>query len=110
MIALSNLTPASLDPYIPVVALAGPLEGATLEMVNSTAVGGGVTELLTRLLPLMRGVGWEGHWHVMEAGPEFFEAKNFHNALRGSAHQPGLCDFEIFREHNRRNRELPTAS
>ena len=68
MIALSNLTPASLDPYIPVVgaaeveelrALAGPLEGATIEMVNSTAVGGGVAELLTRVASLdaRRGIG-----------------------------------------------------
>ena len=34
--------------------LADPLEGSSVEMVNSTAVGGGVAELLTRVLPLMR--------------------------------------------------------
>lgn len=118
MNALATLAPASLDPYVPIVgaaeveelhALARPLEGATVEMVNSTAVGGGVAELLTRLLPLMRGVGLEGRWHVLDAGPEFFEVtKAFHNALHGAAYQPGPCDFEIFREYSRRNmQELP---
>jgi trehalose synthase len=85
-------------------ALAGPLEGATVEMVNSTAVGGGVAEMLTRLIPLMRSVGLEGRWQVLEADQPFFEVtKAFHNALHGSAYQPGPCDFEIFREYNRRN-------
>jgi trehalose synthase len=116
-----NLTPASLEQYVPIVgaaeveelrALAAPLEGATVEMINSTAVGGGVAEMLVRLIPLMRGVGLEGHWRVLEAGLEFFEVtKAFHNALHGSAYQPGPCDFEIFREFNRRNLEgLPMDS
>jgi trehalose synthase len=73
-------------------------------MVNSTAVGGGVAEMLTRLIPLMRSVGLEGRWQVLEADQPFFEVtKAFHNALHGSAYQPGPCDFEIFREYNRRN-------
>lgn len=110
---LLEMTPSSLDLYAPVVgaaeveelrALAGPLEGATVEMVNSTAVGGGVAEMLTRLIPLMRSVGLEGRWQVLEADQPFFEVtKAFHNALHGSAYQPGPCDFEIFREYNRRN-------
>jgi trehalose synthase len=110
---LLNLTHSSLDQYVPVVgsaeveelrALAAPLEGATVEMINSTAVGGGVAEMLVRLIPLMRGVGLECHWRVLEASLEFFEVtKAFHNALHGSAYQPGPCDFEIFREYNRRN-------
>jgi trehalose synthase len=110
---LLEMAPSSLDLYAPVVgaaeveelrALACPLEGATVEMVNSTAVGGGVAEMLTRLIPLMRGVGLEGRWQVLEADQPFFEiTKAFHNALHGSAYQPGPCDFEIFREYNRRN-------
>lgn len=110
-----NLAPSSLDPYASIVgaaevedlrALASPLEGATVNMVNSTAVGGGVAELLTRLLPLMRGVGLEAHWQVMEAGTDFFEVtKAFHNALHGSAYLAQNGDFEIFREYNHRNLE-----
>lgn len=113
---LADLTPSSLDPYVPIVgaaeveelrALAGPLEGSTVDMVNSTAVGGGVAELLTRLLPLMRGVGLEGRWHVMDAAPEFFEVtKAFHNALHGGPYQAKDRDFEIFREYSRRNQAL----
>ncbi len=121
MNALATIAPSSLEEYVPFVgpaeveelhALARPLEGATVEMINSTAVGGGVAELLTRLLPLMRGVGLESHWHVLDAGTEFFEVtKAFHNALHGSAYQPRPSDFEIFLEYSRRNmRELPLDS
>ena len=115
MTDLASQTSSSLDQYASIVgaaeveelrALAAPLEGSTVEMVNSTAVGGGVAELLTRLLPLMRGVGLDAHWHVMEGDTEFFEVtKAFHNALHGAAWQPNDRDFEIFREYNRRTRE-----
>jgi trehalose synthase len=108
-------TPHSLDQYLPVVgaaevedlrALAKPLEGATVEMVNSTAVGGGVAELLTGLIPLMRELGLEAHWNVMEADLPFFEVtKAFHNALHGEPYTAGPSGFEIFREYNRRNLE-----
>ncbi len=108
-------TSATLDKYIPVVgapevdelrALASPLEGSTVEMVNSTAVGGGVAELLARLLPLMRELGLDAHWRVMEGGLDFFEVtKAFHNALHGSAYQAKPHDFEVFLDYNRRNRE-----
>lgn len=113
--AIETTASATLDKYIPVVGapevdelrtLASPLEGATVEMVNSTAVGGGVAELLARLLPLMRELGLEVHWRVMEGGPDFFEVtKAFHNALHGSAYQARPTDFEVFLEYNRRNRE-----
>ncbi len=33
-------------------ALAKPLRGRSMEMINSTAVGGGVAEILNRLVPL----------------------------------------------------------
>jgi trehalose synthase len=86
--------------------LARPLEGATVEMVNSTAVGGGVAELLTRLLPLMRELGLLARWHVLEGAPEFYDVtKAFHNALHGQPYRPGPRDFNIFTEYNRRNRE-----
>ncbi len=108
-------TSATLDKYIPVVGspevdelrtLAKALEGSTVEMVNSTAVGGGVAELLARLLPLMRELGLDVHWRVMEGGADFFEVtKAFHNALHGSAYQPKARDFEIFLAYNQRNRE-----
>ena len=104
-----------LDQYVPLLGaaeidelrtLAKPLEGSTVEMVNSTAVGGGVAEILTRLLPLMRELGLDARWQVMEGGPEFFEVtKAFHNALHGSSYLARPRDFEIFLDYNQRNRE-----
>jgi trehalose synthase len=111
------LEPAAgtLDQYTPIIGapevdelrtLAASLEGASVVMVNSTAVGGGVAELLTRTLPLMRELGLDAHWRVMQAGPAFFEVtKAFHNALHGNPYHAGPLDFEIFREYNGRNRE-----
>lgn len=87
-------------------SLAKPLEGASVQMVNSTAVGGGVAEMLSRLLPLMRELGLEARWEVMEGGADFFEVtKAFHNALHGSSAKITPRDFEIFLDYNRRNRE-----
>lgn len=106
---------SSLDPFVPLLgarevdelhALARPLEGKAVDMVNSTLIGGGVAEILTRLLPLMRGVGLVARWHVMDGDMEFFEVtKAFHNALHGGAHSLRPKDFEIFLDYNRRNRE-----
>jgi trehalose synthase len=87
-------------------SLAKPLEGSTVQMVNSTAVGGGVAEMLSRILPLMRELGLEARWEVMEGGADFFEVtKAFHNALHGSSAKITPRDFEIFLDYNRRNRE-----
>jgi trehalose synthase len=108
-------TTAALDQYVALLgaaeidelrALAAPLEGATIQMVNSTAVGGGVAELLARLLPLMRELGLEPRWDVLEGGPDFFEVtKAFHNALHGRSCNITARDYEIFVEYTRRNRE-----
>jgi trehalose synthase len=53
-------------------------------MVNSTAVGGGVAEILSRLVPLMRDLGLHIRWEVMKGGEDFFDVtKKVHNALHG---------------------------
>ncbi|MDH7578075.1 MAG: glycosyltransferase [Bacillota bacterium] len=60
------------------------LQGASIQHVNSTAIGGGVAELLSSLAPLMRAAGLACAWSVMQAEEEFFRAtKTFHNALHG---------------------------
>jgi trehalose synthase len=111
----SQQSPKTLDHYAGEVGaaevndlrtLAGPLEGAAVEMVNSTRVGGGVAELLAGLMPLMRELGLHARWHVLEGAPEFYDVtKAFHNALHGQAYHANARDFEIFKEYNRRNRE-----
>jgi trehalose synthase len=64
--------------------LARPLAGARLVHVNSTAVGGGVAEILSWLVPLMRELGLDASWETIEGHADFFAAtKGFHNALQG---------------------------
>jgi trehalose synthase len=54
--------------------------------VNSTAVGGGVAEMLQSLLSYTRSVGIDTRWMVIEGNPEFFHiTKRLHHALHGSA-------------------------
>ncbi len=85
-------------------ALAKPLRGRRVEMINSTAVGGGVAEILTRLLPLADELELNIQWHVMTGGEDFFEVtKSFHNALHGAPYQPTTRDFEIYLSYNETN-------
>ena len=85
-------------------ALAKPLSGRTVQMVNSTAVGGGVAEMLNRLVPLAEELGLHIRWEVMTGGDDFFEVtKAFHNALHGEPYHPEPAHFEIFRAYNEQN-------
>jgi trehalose synthase len=87
----------SLDDYAPIVgggaireirSLASYLKGASVQHVNSTAVGGGVAELLGYLVPLMRDVGLDAHWDVIAASPAFFQVtKAIHNNLHGASEE-----------------------
>lgn len=86
-------------------ALAKPLKGRSIEMVNSTAVGGGVAEILNRLVPLAEELELNVRWDVMSGGEDFFEVtKAFHNALHGAPYHVQQKDFEIFLAYNESNR------
>ncbi len=87
-------------------ALAKPLRGRSIEMINSTAVGGGVAEILCRLLPMADELELKIEWDVLKAGEDFFEVtKSFHNALHGAPYHATARDFEIFLDYNERNRK-----
>jgi trehalose synthase len=65
-------------------SLAEKISGCSVVHVNSTSFGGGVAEILRGLIPLMRNVGFDAHWKVIEGSDEFFVAtKTIHNALQG---------------------------
>ena len=84
-------------------ALAKSLRGHRIVMVNSTAVGGGVAEILQRLVPLLRELGIPTEWEVMPGDERFYEiTKKVHNALHG--HGEGLTpdEFEHYLAMNRR--------
>lgn len=60
------------------------IDGATIWNVNSTAVGGGVAEMLRALLPWARGAGVDIRWLVISAAPDFFAVtKRVHNHIYG---------------------------
>ncbi len=64
--------------------LSARLKGMRVVHVNSTKLGGGVAEILTKLVPLMNELGIETAWEVITGNGEFFQCtKNMHNALQG---------------------------
>ncbi len=93
-------------------ALAKPLRGRSIEMINSTAIGGGVAEILNRLVPLAEELDLHFKWDVMTGGEDFFDVtKSFHNALHGAPYHASPKDFEIFLAYTERNRAaLPLDS
>lgn len=52
--------------------------------INSSAVGGGVADILSFLVPFSTGLGVSSRWIVIGGDDKFFEVtKSFHNALQG---------------------------
>ena len=121
---MDSLTPAPLPPeaapaprlddYAAVVGqaeihelreLAKLLGGRRVKMVNSTSVGGGVAEILNRLVPLLNELGLETRWNVLKGGDDFFAVtKAFHNALHGEPFDGHSGWFELFLRVNEENR------
>lgn len=104
-----------LEDYLPIVGegviaelrlLGERLAGKRVVNVNSTRVGGGVAEILGRLIPLLSEVGVEARWEVIHGTEDFFAlTKNLHNALHGKPHAFTVEDREIFADATRRNLE-----
>jgi trehalose synthase len=102
-----------LDDYAPVVGeeviadlrkLAAPLRDARLLHINATAFGGGVAEMLQTLVPLMRDVGLDAEWQVIEGADEFFEVtKACHNGLQGMDLAFTQEMQEVWQRYNERN-------
>jgi trehalose synthase len=65
--------------------LSKDLEGKTVVHVNSTRVGGGVAEILDKMIPLQQELGLNVSWEVITGDAAFYECtKGFHNALQGT--------------------------
>jgi len=103
----------SLAEYEPIVgrsaiedlrALVTRLAGQRVVMVNSTRAGGGVAEILSRMVPLLNELGLRVRWEVIEGSEPFFAVtKKFHNALHGKPEVITPEVFELFLEVGRRN-------
>jgi trehalose synthase len=86
--------------------LAEPLKGKRVLHVSATAFGGGVSEILYTMVPLMRDVGLDAHWHVIFGKEEFFEAtKLLHNSLQGAEETLSDEQWKVFDEINQVNAE-----
>ncbi len=107
--------PPKLNDYEPIIGkaaidelhfLARHLRGKTVKMVNSTAVGGGVAEILNRLIPLMNELDVPTKWEVITGGNDFFEiTKGFHNALHGGEYNVTREILDLFQMYNEQNRQ-----
>jgi trehalose synthase len=65
--------------------LVAHLDGARVVHVNSTAVGGGVAEILRSLIPISKGLGLDTDWYVISPPAEFFDVtKKIHNLMQGA--------------------------
>jgi trehalose synthase len=84
--------------------LAQELKGKSIKMVNSTAVGGGVAEMLNRLVPMLMELEIKTNWDVITGGNDFFEVtKAFHNALQGGDYQLAKKVKDIYLMYNDQN-------
>jgi trehalose synthase len=105
--------PKSLSDYTHVVGkelteqireLAEPLKDKRVLHVSATAFGGGVSEILYTMVPLMRDAGLDTHWHVIFGKEEFFNAtKLLHNSLQGAEETLSEEQWKLFDEINALN-------
>jgi trehalose synthase len=86
--------------------LAEPMQGRRVLHVSATAFGGGVSEILYTIVPLMRDVGLDAHWHVIFGKEEFYNAtKLLHNSLQGAEETLSESEWALFDEINAINAE-----
>lgn len=102
-----------IEDYTPIVGrqvvnelqhLAHQFEGLTIQTVSSTAEGGGVAEILNRMLPLLLDLGVEARWDVIQGDERFFDfTKKLHNAVHGIPETFTAEDYQAFTEVTQAN-------
>lgn len=84
--------------------LGAHLEGMKVVHVNSTREGGGVAEILHRLIPLKQELGIDARWEVITGSDLFFQCtKLMHNGLQGASvdlNEDHLKEYERVNEAN----------
>ena len=81
------------------------LKGAKIIHVSSAYQGGGVAEILDKMVPLMVGLGLDVKWKVIEGTDLFFQCtKTFHNLLQGqNIAFPSPSQIRNYEEVNEKN-------
>ncbi len=86
--------------------LAAKMNNRTFLHVNSTRAGGGVAEILQRMVPILENIGINVRWEVLEGDERFFDiTKKIHNALQGNADTITPEMWDHHHDVNRRNAE-----
>lgn len=84
--------------------LADHVRHKSLQNINSTPVGGGVAEILTRMIPLLHELEVNASWDVIKGDEAFFNVtKAFHNALHGKKEKITKKMLDIYRENTAMN-------
>jgi len=86
--------------------LASHLANRSIKMVNSTAVGGGVAEMLHCIVPLLNELGIQVTWDVIQGDQTFFDiTKRIHNALQGQEDYFKEDVFNAYLAYNEKNND-----
>ena len=74
--------------------------------VNATRSGGGVAEILQRMIPILIELGIDAKWEVIKGDARFFDiTKKIHNALQGNSETITREMWDYHFEVNRKNAE-----
>lgn len=75
--------------------------------VNSTRSGGGVAEILNRMVPIIKELGINARWEVIEGDSKFFYiTKKIHNALQGNKEKIEHNLWNYYYNINKKNSSL----
>jgi trehalose synthase len=86
--------------------LGDAFKGRSFLHVNSTREGGGVAEILHRMIPILRDLGIDARWEVIKADAKFYDTtKKIHNALQGHEERFTAEMWDHHLEVNRQNAE-----
>lgn len=86
--------------------LADRFSGKQFLHINSTRSGGGVAEILQRMITILAGLGINTRWEVIEGDAKFFDiTKKIHNALQGNAEQFSEDMWQHHLDVNKKNAE-----
>jgi trehalose synthase len=86
------------------VMLAAPLQGLRVAHVSATQFGGGVAEILSSEIPLLRDLGIKADWKIISADEDFFTVtKKIHNAIQGASHSLTSKDKESYLDTSLKN-------
>ena len=81
--------------------LAQPLKGLRVVHINSTRVGGGVAEILQKMVPLMQELGIRTTWEIIKGDSTFYQCtKSFHNAIQGNQVDISESQLKVYEETN----------